>query len=138
MTEPIRTFKILGDERGSLVALETGKEIPFDIKRVYYIFDTQQGVARGFHAHKELQQILVSVSGSCKVSLDNGKGSREVYELNSPDKGLYIGPGSWREMFDFSPDCVLMVIASMLYEEDDYIRDYSRFVEYVNNGKDSI
>jgi dTDP-4-dehydrorhamnose 3,5-epimerase-like enzyme len=132
MNDPIKHFRIIGDDRGSLIALENGKDIQFDIKRIYYIFGTKSGVVRGLHAHKELEQFLICTSGSCKILLDNGKGKKDIYELDSPDKGLYVGPGSWREMYDFSPDAVLMVIASHIYDEADYIRNYDEFVEYMN------
>lgn len=122
------TFNVIGDNRGSLIAIEANKDIPFDIKRVYYIFNTQQGVARGKHAHTRLQQVLICTSGNCKILLDDGQ-SKEVIELNSPAKGLYIGQKIWREMYDFSDDCVLMVLASEHYDEAEYIRDYSEFLE---------
>lgn len=126
-------FKIQGDERGNLIALEAFKEIPFEMKRVYYIFGTQAGVRRGLHAHKKLSQVMICVSGSCKLILDNGY-EREMVELNSSDEGLLIlNEVVWREMFDFSPDCVLMVIASDFYDEKDYIRDYHEFKEYIGN-----
>ncbi|MCE3255433.1 MAG: WxcM domain protein [Rickettsiaceae bacterium] len=121
-------FEIKGDERGSLIALEGNKNIPFEIKRIYYIFDTKEGVQRGFHAHKKLKQILVCVRGSCKILLDDGKEKSEVI-LDSPDKGLLIESVIWREMFDFSPDCVLVVLADNYYDEEDYIRDYEEFLE---------
>ncbi len=121
-------FDIKGDERGSLIALEEYRNIPFEIKRVYYIFDTKEGVVRGKHAHKNLQQVLICVKGSCKILLDNGK-ERKVITLDSPDKGLYIGSFVWREMYDFSPDCVLMVLADKYYDEEDYIRDYKEFLK---------
>jgi dTDP-4-dehydrorhamnose 3,5-epimerase-like enzyme len=116
-------FHIFGDERGSLISLESNKNIPFEIKRVYYIFDTKNDVARGKHAHKNLQQILVAVSGSCKVLVDNKK-DKKTYELNNPSKGLLIENNVWREMFEFSSDCVLMVLASDYYNKDDYIFEY--------------
>jgi alpha-1,3-rhamnosyltransferase len=119
-------FKIRGDSRGSLVSIEPSKNLPFRIKRVYYIYGTKQGIIRGSHAHIRLKQLLVCVSGSCKMLLDNGKEKKEV-ELNSPDKGLLIKSMIWREMYDFSPDCVLMVLADNFYNEDDYIRDYKEF-----------
>lgn len=124
-------FQVLGDDRGSLVALETGKEVPFDVKRVYYIFGTQAGVARGFHAHKALKQVAVCVSGSCRFVLDDGKNKKEVL-LDSPNHGLLIEHMIWREMYDFSEDCVLMVLASEHYDEDDYIRDYDVFLREVS------
>lgn len=119
-------LQVRGDARGSLIAVEGGKDIPFDIRRVYYIFETKMNVRRGFHAHKELQQIAICVTGSCKFHLDDGSATAEIL-LNSPAKGLFIGKMIWREMYDFTPDCVLMVLANEHYSEDDYIRDYSAF-----------
>jgi dTDP-4-dehydrorhamnose 3,5-epimerase-like enzyme len=124
----IINFEIKGDERGSLIALEGNKNIPFDIKRVYYIFDTKSNVRRGFHAHKKLKQLLVCVAGSCKILLDDGK-SKEEISLDNPSKGLLIESMIWREMFDFSPDCVLMVLADDIYDERDYIRQYDEFLK---------
>tara|TARA_Y100001935_G_scaffold230328_1_gene210588 strand:- start:639 stop:1046 length:408 start_codon:yes stop_codon:yes gene_type:complete len=123
-------FPALGDDRGSLVALESSKTIPFEIRRVYYIFDTRSGVTRGMHAHKNLRQVLVCVSGKCSVVLDNGI-EREEIILDSPLKGLLLGGNIWREMRDFSTDCVLLVLASELYDEADYIRDYKLFKETI-------
>ena len=120
-------FASLGDERGSLVALESGKTVPFEIKRVYYIFGTQPGVARGFHAHRKLQQVAVCVTGKCRMVLDDREKREEVW-LDSPNKGLVIAEMVWREMHDFSSDCVLLVLASEHYDESDYIRLYSNFV----------
>jgi len=125
-------FKSLGDERGDLVSLEGNKEIPFDIKRVYYLFSTESQVSRGFHAHKDLQQVAICVKGSCTFILDDGN-VREDVVLNSPLKGLYIDSMKWREMHDFSEDCVLMVLASSFYDEADYIRDYQEFTEMVSH-----
>jgi UDP-2-acetamido-3-amino-2,3-dideoxy-glucuronate N-acetyltransferase len=123
-------FSVISDDRGSLVALEQNKNIPFEIKRVYYIFNTKKDVRRGFHAHKELQQVLIAVSGSCKVLLDDGKESIEV-ELNSPAKGLLVDKLVWHEMYDFSDDLVLMILASDYYNEEDYLRSYDSFLEYL-------
>ena len=123
-------FPPLGDCRGSLVAVEARKTVPFDIKRVYFIFGTKQGVARGFHAHKALKQVAVCVTGSCRMLLDNGLEKEEVL-LDSPTKGLVIDDFIWREMHDFTPDCVLLVLASEYYDEDDYIRDYDDFLKVV-------
>ena len=120
-------FPPLGDDRGSLVALEAGKTVPFDIKRVYYIFGTQSGVARGFHAHKNLKQVAVCVTGKCRMILDDGVTREEVW-LDSPIKGLLISDLVWREMRDFSADCVLLVLASEHYDETDYIRSYDEFL----------
>lgn len=130
-------WPILGDERGSLIALEANKNIPFDIKRVYYIFATQMGVRRGLHAHKKLNQVAVCVTGSCKFLLDDGY-TRQVLELNTPNRGLLIKQMVWREMFDFSPDCVLMVLADAYYDEGDYIRDYDQFIQFNNQLIDRI
>lgn len=121
----------LGDDRGSLVAIEANKHIPFEVKRVYYIFGTQPGVSRGFHAHKNLQQLAVCVTGRCRMLLDDGITKESVW-LDSPTKGLLIGNNLWREMHEFSDDCVLLVLASEHYDESDYIRDYSEFCFAVN------
>ena len=121
-------FPPLGDGRGSLVALEGSKTIPFDIKRAYYIFGTQPTVSRGFHAHKKLHQVAVAITGRCRMALDNGKQREEVW-LDSPTKGLFIKDMIWREMHDFSSDCVLLVIANAHYSESDYIRNYEDFLE---------
>lgn len=127
-------FQPHGDDRGQLVALEEFKDIPFRVKRVYYMYDTKEGVVRGKHAHKKLEQILVCIHGSCKVRLDNGNESK-VVNLEKPYEGLYVANYMWREMFDFSSDAVLMVMASELYDEDDYIRDYEEFLASVGNDK---
>jgi len=124
-------FPPLGDDRGSLVALEARKSVPFDVKRVYYIFGTKQDVSRGFHAHLALQQVAVCVTGKCRMVLDDGQRREEVW-LDSPTKGLLIGELIWREMHDFSPDCVLLVLASAHYDETDYIRSFEEFKKAVN------
>ncbi|MGM0598314.1 MAG: sugar 3,4-ketoisomerase [Candidatus Rifleibacteriota bacterium] len=126
MKPAIFNFEIMGDDRGSLVALESLKNIPFEIKRIYYIFDTKVGVKRGCHAHKKLKQIVVCLNGSCKCCLDDGFEKAEV-TLDSPDRGLFIDEMTWRELYDFSPDCVLMVLADNYFSEEDYIRDYCKF-----------
>ena len=116
----------LGDERGGLVVIEANQSIPFDIKRMYYIFAASKDKPRGFHAHKDLKQLAICVSGSCKFILDNGKTKEEVM-LDSPTKGLIIDSMMWREMHDFSGNCVLVVLANQHYDESDYIRDYAEF-----------
>jgi dTDP-4-dehydrorhamnose 3,5-epimerase-like enzyme len=123
-------FQSLGDTRGSLVALEMGMEkaVPFDIKRVYYIYETGNGVSRGFHAHRNLKQVAICVAGKCRMVLDNGSVREETW-MNSPTRGLLIESMVWREMHDFSDDCVLLVLASEHYDETDYIRDYSKFLK---------
>ena len=123
-------FQQHGDDRGQLVALEEGRDIPFEIKRVYYMYATGEGVHRGFHAHKNLQQILICIHGSCKILLDNGT-DKKVVSLEKPYEGLYVTNDMWREMYDFSSDAVLMVLASEFYDENDYIRDYEEFLRYV-------
>jgi hypothetical protein len=122
----LRDFRVRGDDRGQLIALEEGGDVPFAIKRVYYIYGTKVGEARGFHAHHDLQQIAICVSGACTMTLDDGK-TRVDVRLDRPDLGVQIGSLIWREMSDFTPDCVLVVLASRLYDEADYIRDYSAF-----------
>lgn len=121
------------DERGSLVAIEGIQNIPFEIKRVYYIRDVKQGVRRGFHAHKELCQVLICVNGSCKILLDDGNAKHE-FLLDSSNKGLLVGKMVWRQMYDFSPDAVLLVLASEHHEEQDYIRDYEEFLKMKIEG----
>tara|TARA_R110000824_G_scaffold221647_5_gene408843 strand:- start:493 stop:897 length:405 start_codon:yes stop_codon:yes gene_type:complete len=123
-------FQSLGDHRGSLVAVEIGKDkaVPFQIKRVYYIYHTAEDVSRGFHAHKNLKQVAICVAGKCRMVLDDGR-SREEAWLDSPTKGLLIEDLVWREMHDFSADCVLLVLASEHYDESDYVRDYQQFKE---------
>ena len=129
-------FPIHGDDRGKLIAIEEYKDIPFPVKRVYYIFDTLPGVRRGFHAHLHLQQALICVHGSCKIHLDNGYEQAEVL-LDQPDEGLYISNDMWREMYDFSEDAVLMVLASDYYDESDYIRNSEKFIEMVHSKEEN-
>lgn len=127
------TFPPHGDDRGQLVAIEAMKDLPFEVKRVYYIYDTLPGVRRGFHAHRNLQQILLCVSGSCKIHLDNGDDTAEVL-LSKPNEGLYIANDMWREMYDFAPGTVLLVLASEYYDEADYIRNYEDFINMIKEG----
>lgn len=130
----IINFASLGDERGSLASLEKNHNVPFDIKRVYYIWDTKKGVSRGFHAHKKLMQVAVVLKGSCRFLLDNGT-EKESVLLNDPLKGLLINSFVWREMHDFSDDCILMVLADEIYDETDYVRDYKEFKNLVKSDK---
>ena len=123
----LRELAVRGDERGSLIAIEARADVPFDIARVYYIFGTQLGVDRGFHAHSALQQWAICVAGSCVMTLDDSR-KRRAFALDRPDVALQIGPMVWREMRDFSADAVLMVIASERYDRTDYIHDYAQFV----------
>ena len=129
-------FQQHGDERGMLVALEECKDIPFEIKRVYDLYDTKKEVRRGFHAHRSLEQILICIHGSCRVLLDNGAEKKTV-SLEKPYEGLYIANDIWREMYDFSPDAVLLVLASDFYREEDYIRDYETFKREMGKGREN-
>lgn len=124
-------FQVHGDDNGSLVALEAGKNIPFDIKRIYYIYGTLKDVTRGKHAHKELEQVIICLSGSCDFILDNGK-ARETVHLDKPNRGIHIKSNVWREFTNFSADCVIMVAANMHYDTRDYIKDYDEFLGLVN------
>lgn len=126
-------FPVRGDERGSLVALEHATGVPFDIARVYFVYGTRPGVSRGFHAHRQLRQLAVCVAGSCTMVLDDG-GSRTDHRLDAPDLGIEIPPMIWHEMHDFSPDCVVAVLADAPYDEADYIRDYAEFRKLVQLG----
>ena len=123
-------FQPHGDSRGQLVALEEFKDIPFQIRRVYYMYDTGAGVVRGRHAHRSLEQILICIHGSCKILLDNGR-EKKIVPLEKPYEGVYVANDMWREMYDFSPDAVLLVLASELYDEKDYIRDYDEFLKFI-------
>ncbi|MBF7143755.1 MULTISPECIES: sugar 3,4-ketoisomerase [Pseudomonas] len=126
-------LKTLGDERGHLVVLENNRDVPFEVKRVYYLTDTQPGVPRGFHAHKQLLQVAVCVSGKCLMKLDDGILKEEVW-LDTPNKAILIDKMIWHEMHDFSHGCVLLVLASDFYDEADYVRDYSRFLEMIGHA----
>jgi len=123
-------FTSRGDHRGGLVAIENYKDLPFQMQRVYFLTETQPGVRRGYHAHKNLDQVLISVYGSCQVLVDDGE-KKEEFLLASPTQGLRITNLVWREMFNFSRDCVLLVLASERYQESDYIRDYEEFRNHV-------
>ena len=118
-------------EKGNLSVIENGKTIPFHVKRVYYLYDVPGGESRGGHAHKELQQLIVAVSGSFDVKLDDGKQKR-TYTINRPYQGLLIVPGIWRELDNFSSGSVCLVLASTEYSVEDYIREYDKFIEYKN------
>ena len=119
-------FEVHGDSRGSLIALECEKEVPFCVRRTYYIYGTQPGTPRGFHAHRNLKQLLIAVSGSVSIHCEFN-GAKQEFQLDSPSKGLLIEGLVWREMHDFSEGAVLLVLASEHYSEEDYIRDYNVF-----------
>ena len=120
-------FPPLGDDRGSLVALEGEKTVPFTIQRVYYLYDVPGGAERGGHAHKGLQQLIIAMSGSFDVVLDDGREKRRIH-LNRSYTGLYVCPMIWRELDNFSSGSVCMVLASNRYDEDDYYRDYGQYL----------
>lgn len=129
-------FEIKGDERGYLTALEEKRDIPFKVRRVYYIFATQPGVRRGFHAHRCGRQVAVCLNGSCKFLLEDGEARAEVV-LDRPTQGLLLDPMIWHEMYDFSPDCILLVLADHKYVESDYIRNYDEFIATVGRAHPS-
>lgn len=126
----ILNFSTITDKRGSLIALENLKDIPFEIKRIYYIFDTKPELPRGAHAHTNLEQVLIMMDGSCEIILNDGKISQSII-LNRPDIGLYIGKNIWREMKNFSYGAKLLVLASEFYDEKEYIRNYDEFLKVV-------
>lgn len=117
------------DRKGNLTVVENGVTLPFDVKRVYYLYDIPGGESRGSHAHKELEQLIVAASGSFTVTLDDGKVKRTFF-LNRPYQGLYVKPGMWRDLEDFSSGAVCMVLASEAYQADDYICDYDEFLKF--------
>lgn len=123
-------FKDIKDKYGHLTPIEANMDIPFEIKRVYYITKVAQGVVRGFHSHRKLHQVLLCLSGSVKIKVKNPN-SEEIIELKDPSIGLYIGTNVWREMFDFTEGSVLLVIASEHYDEDDYVRNYDFYCDEV-------
>ena len=131
MNYKLLDMTIFGDERGKLISLEGNRNIPFEIKRVYYIYDTLPNQARGQHAHRSLEQIIIAIDGACQFVLDDGK-TREKVWLNRPDKALYIGKNMWREMKHFSYGCKLMILASEYYDEKEYIRNYDELLKEVN------
>jgi dTDP-4-dehydrorhamnose 3,5-epimerase-like enzyme len=121
----------IGDRSGHITFVNNMKEVPFDIKRIYYLYDVPGGESRGGHAHYKLQQLLVAVSGSFDVMIDDGR-NKQTISLNRPNYGLYITPGIWRDLVNFSSGSVLLVLASEVYEEEDYIRDYNIFKSKFN------
>lgn len=130
---PILYFNDLGDERGKLVVIEGGQAIPFEIKRVFYIYESDDTVVRGQHANRESQFVLVNVAGKSKVRITDGK-EEFIVELDKPMMGVYIPEMIWKDMYDFSPDSVLLVLASTHYDGDEYIRDYEEYVNIQRSG----
>lgn len=120
-------FRSCDGKWGSLVPLEQFKEIPFEIKRIYYIFEVPENIRRGFHSHNDLKQVLICLNGHVTIQVNTPFETEDIV-LDSPKKGLYIGPMVWREMYDFSPGSVLLVLASEYYDENDYIRDQNKYM----------
>jgi dTDP-4-dehydrorhamnose 3,5-epimerase-like enzyme len=129
----IINFPKITDVRGNLSFIEENRQIPFQIKRVYYLYDVPSGATRGGHAHKELEQVVIALSGSFDVILDDGKKKRSFF-LNRPHYGLYIPPKIWREIDNFSSNSVALSLVSQVYDESDYIRDYKTFKSTVKHG----
>lgn len=128
----IINIKYFDDERGSLCAIESNKDIPFEIKRIYYIFNNKNRLVRGAHAHKKLKQVILCLSGSFEVEVKNGYYSSS-YELNTPKIGLFISSGIWREIKNMTKDAVCCVIASELYDPNDYIHNYHDYLREIKN-----
>ncbi len=124
-------FPQLGDERGHLVIAEAMKDVPFEIKRVFYIYGSDEDVVRGQHANKETEFVLINVAGKSKVKVKDGEGNEAIYCLNRPHTGIYLPTMIWKDMYDFSNDSVLLVLASTHYNPDEYIRDYDEFVKII-------
>lgn len=120
------------DRKGNISVVENGRDVPFNVKRTYYLYDVPGGESRGGHAHKELRQLIIAASGSFTVTLDDGHVKR-TFTLNRPYQGLYVVPGIWRTLDDFSSGAVCLVLASEKYDASDYIRDYNEFLEYKND-----
>ena len=129
----IINFKDLGDERGKLVVIEGGQSVPFDIQRVFYIYGSDSSVVRGQHANRESEFVLINVAGTSKVRITDGK-EEIVVELNKPMMGVYIPKMIWKDMYDFSADSVLLVLASTHYDGGEYIRDYKNYLEIIGDG----
>lgn len=128
---PVLRFRDLGDERGKLVVIEGAQAIPFEIKRVFYIYDSDASVVRGQHANRESEFVLINVAGSSKVRITDGK-EEFVVELNKPMMGVYIPKMIWKDMYDFSSDSVLLVLASTHYDGSEYIRDYAEYLQIMD------
>lgn len=126
-------FKELGDERGNLVAIEGNKDIPFEIKRVFYMYGTDNTMVRGQHANRKSEFVLINVSGSSKIKIDDGQGHTEVVCMDKPKMGVYIPKMIWKEMYDFSDDSVILCLSNEHYDSNEYIRDYAEYKKIVNN-----
>jgi len=126
-------FQECGDDRGKLVIAEGGRDIPFDMKRIFYIYGTEENVIRGQHANRKSKFVLINVSGTSKVLVKDGKGNERVISLDRPHMGVYLPEMIWKDMYDFSKDSVLLVLSSEHYDPEEYIRDYEDFVREVND-----
>lgn len=134
MTYKILNLNEIGDSRGYLVAVESNKNIPFEIKRVFYVYGSQENIVRGKHAHYTAEQLIICINGSCDFIVDDGN-KCETIRMDNRTKALYIPAGVWDEFTNFSPNCVVVVFSNELYDPNDYISDYSEFLEYIKNGK---
>ena len=121
-----------GDDRGHLVVVEGMKDVPFEIKRMFYIYGSDANVVRGRHANRRSEFVLINVAGQSKVRVDDGRGNEAVFSINRPHTGLYLPRMVWKDMYDFSEDSVLLVLSNEAYDPDEYIRDYDAFVKEVN------
>lgn len=129
-------FNQFGDDRGHLVVVEGLKDIPFEIKRIFYIYGSDPNVVRGQHANKKSEFVLINVAGTSKVRVDDGKGNEVVFSLNRPHTGIYLPTLVWKDMYEFSEDSVLLCLSSEPYDGEEYIRDYDEFVKYVNGSEE--
>lgn len=129
-------FSEKGDERGRLVIIEGGQDIPFDIKRAFYIYGTDQNVVRGQHANRRTEFVLINVAGTSKVKVKDGRGNEVIFCLNRPHTGVYLPAMVWKDMYDFSQDSVLLVLASEHYDAEEYIRDYDAFAYEIEQIKE--
>ncbi len=125
-------FSEKGDERGQLVVVEGMQDIPFEIKRIFYIYGSDKDVVRGKHANRESEFVLINVAGTSKIKVMDGKGNETIYSLNRPHTGIYLPKMIWKEMYDFSEDSVLLCLASTHYDDNEYIRDYDTFVKIIH------
>lgn len=126
-------FSPKGDSRGQMVVIEGQQHVPFEIKRIFYSYGTEQDSVRGKHSNRKSEFVMVCVSGSCKVLVKDGRGNEAVYCLDNPNEGLYIPKLMWKEMYDFSKDCVLLVLSSEHYDSEEYIRDFNQLVRFTSD-----
>ena len=130
----VLNFETFGDDRGHLVVVEGSRTIPFDIKRIFYIYGSEANVVRGQHANRKTEFVLINVAGTSKVKVKDGEGNEAIYCLNRPHTGIYLPTMVWKDMYDFSKDSVLLVLASEHYDNSEYIRDYDEFAEEITKN----